>query len=185
MQPHSPEMPGLRRGALAERTGCNFETIRYYEKIGLLPAPPRAANGYRVYDATYERRLRFILRGRRLGFDLDEIRGLLLLDDRGGGTCADVKARTDRHLADIHAKIAELERMVEVLARTAALCSSRAVPDCPIIEELFGQDAEAGRGEGRSPRKTEPAKNFSRRCRPSGAGPNQRLTRRRCSRPRE
>ena len=126
----------LTRGELARRTGCNLETIRYYEKVGLLPEPPRAANGYRIYDAAHEQRLRFILRARALGFDIVEIRGLLALMDGGHQTCAEVKARTDRHLADIHAKIADLQRMVQVLTQTAAQCSGGMVPECPIIEAL-------------------------------------------------
>lgn len=134
-QDHASVRP-LTRGELAQRTGCNLETIRYYEKVGLLPEPPRATNGYRIYDAAHERRLRFILRGRELGFDIMEIRGLLALMDGGQQTCAEVKARTDRHLADIHAKIADLQRMAQVLTRTAAQCSGDMVPECPIIEAL-------------------------------------------------
>ncbi|MDE2166319.1 MAG: helix-turn-helix domain-containing protein [Alphaproteobacteria bacterium] len=126
----------LKRGELAQRTGCNLETIRYYEKVGLLPAPPRAANGHRIYDAAHQQRLRFILRGRALGFDIVEIRGLLALMDGGHQTCAEVKARTDRHLADIRAKIADLQRMARVLTRTSAQCSGDMVPECPIIEAL-------------------------------------------------
>lgn len=126
----------LRRGELAARTGCNLETIRYYEKIGLLPEPPRAANGYRAYEATHEQRLGFILRARSLGFDIVEIRGLLALMDGGEQTCAEVKARTERHLADVHAKIADLQRIARVLKRTAAQCSGDKVPDCPIIDAL-------------------------------------------------
>lgn len=72
---------GLQRHQLARRTGCHLETIRYYEKIGLLPDPPRSASGYRIYDETDVRRLRFILRARELGFGLEEIRGLLHLVD--------------------------------------------------------------------------------------------------------
>lgn len=126
----------LTRGELARSTGCNLETVRYYEKVGLLPEPPRAANGYRMYDAAHEKRLRFVLRGRALGFEIVEIRGLLALMAGGHQTCAEVKARTDRHLADIHAKIADLQRMAAVLTRTAAQCSGDMVPDCPIIEAL-------------------------------------------------
>jgi MerR family mercuric resistance operon transcriptional regulator len=126
----------LKRGELAQRTGCNLETIRYYEKVGLLPAPSRTAKGHRIYDAALEQRLRFILRGRALGFDIVEIRGLLALMDGGHQTCAEVKARTDRHLADIRAKIADLQRMARVLTHTAAQCSGEMVPECPIIETL-------------------------------------------------
>lgn len=134
-QNHASVRP-LTRGELAQRTGCNLETIRYYEKVGLLPDPPRAANGYRIYNAAHERRLRFVLRGRELGFDIGEIRGLLALMDGGHQTCAEVKARTDRHLADIHAKIADLQRMAQVLTRTSAQCSGDMAPKCPIIDAL-------------------------------------------------
>lgn len=127
---------GLQRAALARRTGCNLETIRYYEKIGMMPDPPRTAAGYRVYDEGHVSRLRFILRARELGFSLDEIRGLLTLVDRGTQTCAEVKARTEHHLSDVRAKIADLRRIETVLARTAARCSGDKVPECAVLEAL-------------------------------------------------
>lgn len=129
---------GLKRGELAQRTGANLETIRYYEKIGLLPEPPRRANDYRVYDETHLRRLRFVLRGRELGFKIEEIRGFLELVDGGNQTCAEVKARTELHLTDVRAKIADLKRIEKILAQTAARCSGNAVPKCAIIEALSG-----------------------------------------------
>lgn len=109
---------------LARRTGCNLETVRYYEKIGMMPEPPRTASGYRVYDERHVARLRFILRG------------LLSLVDRGTQTCAEVKERTERHLADVRAKIADLKRIERVLAATAAQCSGEQVPECPVLEAL-------------------------------------------------
>lgn len=127
---------GLHRGELAQRTNCNLETIRYYEKIGLLPDPPRSANGYRIYDESHVRRLRFILRARELGFAIEEIRGLLQLVDGGNQTCAEVKARTEKHLADVRTKIADLRRIERVLATTAASCSGDDVPECPVLEAL-------------------------------------------------
>lgn len=127
---------GLQRGELARRTGCNLETIRYYEKIGLLTEPPRSANSYRVYDETHVSRLRFILRGRELGFTIEDIRGLMDLVDSGNQTCAEVKARTEHHLTDVRAKIADLKRIESILARTAAQCSGEAVPECPILDAL-------------------------------------------------
>ena len=127
---------GLKRGELARRTGCNLETIRYYEKIGLLPEPPRSASDYRVYDESHISRLRFILRGRELGFAIDEIRGLLELVDGGTQTCAEVKARTEHHLIDVRAKITDLKRIETILARTAAQCSGDAIPECPVLEAL-------------------------------------------------
>ncbi|MGE4218976.1 MAG: helix-turn-helix domain-containing protein [Alphaproteobacteria bacterium] len=130
---------GLQRAELARRTGCNLETIRYYEKIGMLPAPPRTAAGYRVYDEDHVSRLCFILRARELGFSIDEIRGLLGLVDSGTQTCAEVKERTERHLANVRAKIADLKRIEKVLASTAAWCSGDEVPDCPVLETLSGK----------------------------------------------
>ena len=127
---------GLRRGELALRTGCNLETIRYYEKIGLLPEPPRYSNGYRAYDDAHVHRLRFVLRARELGFGIDEIRGLLMLVDGGSQTCAEVKQRTGLHLAAVRGRIADLERIERVLAQTAEQCSGEDVPDCPILEAL-------------------------------------------------
>ncbi|PWE32850.1 MerR family transcriptional regulator [Maritimibacter sp. 55A14] len=127
---------GLYRAALARRTGCNLETIRYYEKIGMMPEPPRTEAGYRVYDDRHLERLRFILRARELGFSLDDIRGLLALVDHGTQTCAEVKERTERHLADVREKIADLRRIERVLAETAAQCSGDEVPDCPVLEAL-------------------------------------------------
>lgn len=126
----------LRRGELAARTGCNLETVRYYEKIALLPEPPRHANGYRAYDETHVRRLRFVLRARELGFGIEEIRGLLALVDAEQQTCAAVKQRTELHLEDVRGKIADLKRIERVLAETAAQCSGQDVPDCPILEAL-------------------------------------------------
>ncbi len=129
-------MKGLQRAELARRTGCNLETIRYYEKIGVLPDPPRSASGYRIYDEGHLSRLRFILRARDLGFTIEEIRSLLELVDGGTQTCAEVKKRTERHLADVRAKIADLRRIEKVLAQTASKCSDEDVPECPIVDAL-------------------------------------------------
>jgi MerR family mercuric resistance operon transcriptional regulator len=126
----------LTRGELARATGCNIETIRYYEKTGMLPDPPRTGAGYRVYSADHVARLRFILRARELGFSMEDIRGLLGLEDDTAPTCADVKERTERHLADVRARIEDLRRIETVLSATAARCSGREVPDCPILASL-------------------------------------------------
>ena len=127
---------GFTRGDLARATGCNIETIRYYEKTGLLPDPPRTAVGYRIYSAAHATRLRFILRARELGFSMEDIRGLMGLEDGAAPTCAEVKERTERHLADVRAKIADLRRIEKVLSVTAARCSGEDVPDCPVLETL-------------------------------------------------
>lgn len=126
----------LQRAELARNTGCNLETIRYYEKIGTMPHPPRTASGYRIYDDGHVYRLRFILRARELGFAIEQIRGLLELVDGGTQTCAEVKERTQRHLADVRAKIADLRRIEKVLATTAAQCSGDEVPECPVLDAL-------------------------------------------------
>lgn len=129
--------PGsVRRAELARRTGCNLETVLYYEKIGLMPDPPRTPAGHRQYDQTHIRRLQFVLRGRELGFTIAEIRGLLVLVDGGTQTCAEVKAITDEHLNDVRAKITDLMRIEKVLAATAAQCTGKEVPECPVLDAL-------------------------------------------------
>lgn len=126
----------ITRGELARRTGCNLETIRYYEKIGLMPDPDRSASGYRQYELQHVQRLRFIMRSRQLGFSLDDIRVLLRLVDGGGYTCGEVKDMTLIHIADIRRKIDDLRRMERVLHDMAAKCDGGDVPECPILEAL-------------------------------------------------
>jgi len=138
------------RAELARQSGCHLETIRYYEKIGMLPEPPRTAAGYRVYDADHLARLRFILRARELGFSIDEIRGLTDLVDDGDPSCGEVKARTEAHLADVRAKIADLARIEQVLADTLACCPGDDRSDCPILETLAA--GETGPREAALPR---------------------------------
>lgn len=127
---------GFTRGDLARATGCNIETIRYYEKTGLLPDPPRTNAGYRIYSAAHATRLGFILRARELGFSMEDIRGLLGLGDGTAPTCAEIKERTERHLSDVRTKIADLKQIEHVLAKTAARCSGEQVPECPILDAL-------------------------------------------------
>ena len=129
---------GMTRGELASRTGCNPETIRYYEQIGLMPDPGRTGSGYRQYDADHEQRLSFILRGRELGFSTDDIRVLLELVDRRAVSCAEVKSTAETHLAAIGQRIADLKRMERVLRKTVDSCSGADVPDCPLIDALYG-----------------------------------------------
>lgn len=129
---------GFTRGDLARATGCNIETILYYEKTGLLPDPPRTGAGYRIYSSIHTTRLRFILRARELGFRVEDIRGLLGLGDGAAPTCAEVKERTERHLADVRAKIADLRRIETVLSETASRCSGAEVPDCPVLDAMSG-----------------------------------------------
>ncbi|WP_128931549.1 MerR family transcriptional regulator [Bradyrhizobium zhanjiangense] len=127
----------MRRAELAQRTGCNLETVRYYEKVGLLSEPPRTPGGYRSYDAAHEQRVRFILRARELGFSLREIRELLHLVDERDQPCADVRAVAAAHLDDVRAKIADLKRMERVLKDVVARCADGTQPECPLIKTLF------------------------------------------------
>lgn len=134
----------LQRAELAKRTGCNLEAIRYYEKIGLMPDPPRTGGGYRAYDREHLKRLAFIRRSRELGFSLEEIRSLLGLVDGGDYTCAEVRDMTLRHSADVRRKIADLRRLERSLKQMAAQCSGDTVPKCPIIHVLWREASDAG-----------------------------------------
>ena len=131
-------------GALSRDSGCNIETIRYYERIGILPKPPRSAGGHRVYGPTHLKRLSFVRRARQLGFTLDEVRGLLHLVDSGDYTCGEVRAITLAHLQEVQAKLADLERLRDVLSDMAAQCDGDQVPDCPVIDALFDEHRGAG-----------------------------------------
>lgn len=128
----------LRRVDLARATGCNLETIRYYESVGIMPDPPRTPKGYRSYDDTHVRRLKFVMRSRDLGFSLEEIRGLLGLVDDRTQTCAQVQTVAEAHLEDVKAKIADLERIERVLSETVARCTGDAAPECAVIDALLG-----------------------------------------------
>ncbi len=124
-------------GDVSKATGCNIETIRYYERIGLLPEPARSSGGFRLYEDDHIKRLNFIRRARKLGFHLDEIRNLLSLVDARRHTCAEVKAMTLDHLDEVERKIADLVRLKRVLADMAAQCDGDTVPACPIIDALY------------------------------------------------
>jgi len=131
---------GLLRAQLANLTGCNLETIRYYERVGLLPPPPRAANGYRVYSPDLVQRLQFILRARNMGFAMEETRSLLSLTDSGMQTCVEVKRKTEAHLADVRQRIANLRRIEAILSQTAAQCSGDSAPECAILDILWPEE---------------------------------------------
>ena len=124
-------------GTLSRTTGCNIETIRYYEKIGLMPAPGRSAGGHRAYDDAHTKRLSFIVRCRRLGFTTKEIRRLLTLADTDAPHCAEVKSVTETHLAEVRNKIADLRKLERRLAQMVKSCGATQKPGCPVIDELF------------------------------------------------
>ena len=132
----------LSIGALARLTGTKVETIRYYERIGLVPKPRRASNGRRVYADAEVRRLAFIRRARAHGFPLDEVRGLLALAATPDA-CPEVRELTLAHLARVRARIEELRRLERSLAVRVAACADGGQPGCPIIEALAGS-AESG-----------------------------------------
>ncbi len=137
----------MKRGDLARATGCNLETIRYYENVGVMPPPRRSENGYRVYAEDDRRRLSFVMRGRELGFSLEEIKGLLALLDTDRVTCEEVYRRTENHLATVREKIRDLKRLERILSTTSAQCSGDQAPECPIIDALAREDpavTEAG-----------------------------------------
>lgn len=127
----------ITRGKLAKRFGCHLETVRYYEKIGLLPRPERSAGGYRLYRIEDQRRLRFILRGRELGFSIEELRSLLSLVDSNSYTCGEIHDLTIDHLGAVRRKIADLKRLEHTLSRISDACSGGAAPDCPVIDALW------------------------------------------------
>lgn len=130
-------MRDITIGVLAAQTGVNIETIRYYERVGMIPPPPRSPGGQRRYDDSHLRRLSFVRRCRELGFPLDEIRALLALVDGGGYSCAEVRDMTLRHLDDVRRRIADLRVMESTLDNMAEQCEGGAVPDCPIVDTLF------------------------------------------------
>ena len=130
-------MAELTIGRLAARTGVNIETIRYYERIGMIPPPPRSAGGQRRYEESHLRRLAFVRRCRELGFPLDEIRTLLALVDGGSYSCTEVRNMTVRQLEAVRRRIADLRVMERTLDTMAAACAGGSVPDCPIVDALF------------------------------------------------
>lgn len=134
----------LTIGAVAKRAGVAIDTIRYYEREGLLPEPLRRASGYRHYNESVISRLRFIRRAKDLGFTLEEIRDLLALSaDRHRGVKA-VKQRAQQRLASIDARIAELMRIRKGLEQLIEACPGHGDPEhCPILQALADEEAQA------------------------------------------
>jgi MerR family mercuric resistance operon transcriptional regulator len=128
---------GIRIGELSQRTGCNIETIRYYERIGLLPAPMRSGGRYRLHDTADVGRLVFVRRARGLGFTLNEVRALLALSAKDGeAACPEVRELAAAHLREMQAKIADLRAMERVLADGVRCCGAGELPGCPLIDAL-------------------------------------------------
>ena len=131
-------------GVLSEQTEVNIETIRYYEREGLLPHPPRTAGGHRSFSEDHLKRLTFIRRSRELGFSLAEIRVLLALVDGGSYTCGEIKALTLEHAESVRSKISDLRRIKRILLDISSRCEGGAVPECPIIDALLDLKTAAG-----------------------------------------
>jgi MerR family mercuric resistance operon transcriptional regulator len=150
----------LTRGTLAVRSGCNIETIRYYERIGILPPPPRSQGGHRLYGEDLIKRLTFVRRSRALGFTLEEIRQLLRLVEGSNYTCAQIEIIAHQHTRDIRQKIADLKKLKSVLEVMASQCSGGEVPDCPIIDALFDPQTAPppGMAKRRRPARSLPSK---------------------------
>ncbi|ODN70660.1 Cu(I)-responsive transcriptional regulator [Methylobrevis pamukkalensis] len=122
-------------GTAAERSGLPAKTIRYYEEIDLI-RPSRRGNGYRDYDETDVHKLRFLHRARGLGFSIEDCRHLLSLYEDSGRASADVKALAEARIAEIEAKIAELQSMRQTLTGLARACHGDHRPNCPILDDL-------------------------------------------------
>jgi MerR family copper efflux transcriptional regulator len=133
-------------GEIAARTGLPAKTVRYYEEIGLLPAPPRSDGNYRVYGERELRVLSFISRARALGFSLKEVAALLQLWHDRDRASAEVRSLAERHIVEIDRKLAELRAIRGTLADLVHRCHGDDRPDCPIIDDLAGTPAPEKKG---------------------------------------
>lgn len=132
-------------GELSRQTGCKPETIRYYEKRGLLPAPERTSGRYRNYGPTHRERLNFILGARSLGFSLEETKELIGLSTQRHRSCRAVDAIAQRHLEQVRARIDRLQSLARELERIIESCAGGQMPACRILEAMptINRPAEA------------------------------------------
>jgi MerR family transcriptional regulator, mercuric resistance operon regulatory protein len=130
----------LSIGALSAQAAVNIETIRYYERIGLMPKPPRSAGRHRLYSNEHKRRLVFIRRARELGFSVKQVRVLLGLANGRRPVCGKVRSITEQHIAEIRYRVKALERLEGVLKRVTAQCRGDESTDCAILEALADQN---------------------------------------------
>lgn len=134
-------MTQLTIGQVAKQAGVGVETVRFYERKGLLEEPKRKASGYRQYDEQVVARIHFIRRAKELGFTLKEIKELLELRLDPSTTCAEVKVRAQAKIEDIKERIRSLQQMKNALAKLSQACSGRgSTSECPILESLDGQE---------------------------------------------
>lgn len=127
---------GLSIGQIAAAAGINLETVRYYERIGLMPPPARTEGGHRAYDPAHVRRLAFIRQARALGFGIEDIRTLLALAAPGHRSCGEVRDVAAAHLSEVRAKLARLARLERILSNTVERCSGAPTPACPVLDML-------------------------------------------------
>lgn len=133
-------MKSLRIGQLAEQAGVGVETVRFYERKGLLEEPERRPSGYREYPPAAVQRIRFIRRAKELGFSLKEISELLSLRVSPDSTCADVRSRARAKVAEIDEKLVSLTKMKIALERLAGRCRGKGPTEgCPILAEIDGE----------------------------------------------
>lgn len=135
----------MKIGEAATASGCHIETIRYYERVGLLPRPARTGSGYRDYTEGQVQRLRFITRGRELGFSLEEIRSLLALADDASLSCGDVDRLARQHLEEVRSRVRELNRIARELERTISGCQGGRRAQCTILDALRAPGTAATR----------------------------------------
>lgn len=130
-------MESMTIGKVANRAGVGVETIRFYEREGLIEEPARRGSGYRIYPADTVDRVRFIKRAKELGFSLKEIKELMALRLAPGATCGQVKRRAEAKIGDIEDKIRSLQRMKQALQELTAACGGKgSVSQCPILDAL-------------------------------------------------
>jgi DNA-binding transcriptional MerR regulator len=129
---------GISIGELSRRTGVRVPTIRYYEQVELLPAPPRTQGGQRRYDAAEVSRLNFICHARDLGFEVETIRELLTLSSQPDQSCAKIDRLARRHMLGVERRISRLEALRAELQRMLSACSRGRVCECRVIEALSG-----------------------------------------------
>jgi MerR family copper efflux transcriptional regulator len=134
-------MAAFTTAKLAKEGGVNVETIRYYERHGLLPKVPRTPSGYRQFTEDHAIRLRFIRRAQELGFTLKEVKELLAIRVKPGSGCADVRRKAEAKIADVDEKIRHLQAIRDALGRMTATCTGRGpVTSCSILDALNGRE---------------------------------------------
>lgn len=142
----APEETSLTIGKLAKAAGVRVETVRFYEREGLLPKPPRKLSGYRQYPPDAVERVLFIRRAKKLGFTLKEITELLELRVDPDKSCADVRALATAKIVDVEEKLADLARIKAALERLAKACRGKGpTSECPILDAIEREDGRANR----------------------------------------